>query len=51
MKNFDNRGQFVFRFFPLTAPGKGKILFSSIKKAFTTKYGFPPFPMNQQVKV
>ena len=29
--------------FHLTAPGRGKTLHYSIKKGFTTKYGFPPF--------
>ena len=40
---FEKSKAFCFWIFPLIAPGRGKTLHYSIKKGFTTKYGFPPF--------
>ena len=42
MMNLRNKMQLIFGFSSLTAPGRVKTLFHSIKKGFTIKYGFPP---------
>ena len=42
---FEKTNEFVFKFSTFTAPAREKTLLCSIKKVFTSKDGFPHFPI------